>query len=223
MILNKFARRLLSTVITSASFSLGFGNVNAITEEQKEAISSWAKMMGFDEEKVLERLTFRIRGGREFCLVPVYKFEDLKVFLRTFFIELYHLGRYPKDVRNLLYTMAGNDAEIYRHALRSLSFLIVCDSGIVGRVCIVDKNACRADRAPVVLCRNLLGTDNCQDLGVMKEAIRNIYDNSLVYINSAYNKNREFLRFQLILDGYENHVICRAIYFALTLKGVVFM
>ena len=60
MLFNKFARKLLSTVITSVTFSLGFGGVNAITEEHKKEISSWAKMMKLNEDKVFEILKFNL-------------------------------------------------------------------------------------------------------------------------------------------------------------------
>ena len=193
MILNKFARRLLSTVITSASFSLGFGNVNAITEEQKEAIFSWAKMMWFDEKNVLERLTFRIRGGREFCLVPVYKFEDLKVFLRTLFNNLYSYSNLTKDVRVFLCNMARSDISLYNHALRSLSFLVACGDAIVGKLCIVDMDAYIGNRPSHPFLRMISMDVDYRDPEITK-AIRSMCINNAQYIRLACNRNKEILR-----------------------------
>ena len=191
MLFNKFARRLLSTVITSVTFSLGCGGFNAITEEHKKEIFSWAKIMNFNEEEVLKRLKFETSDGKEFYLVPVYKLDKIKEFLREFFKELYYDTSCTKQP---FWLAANSESYICRYAFRSLNFLLMCDGVLVGKVSLLKGALVEGIRLNKVIA---LVHKDYRKLGI-RDIIMNICNNNTKFIMQGFDYNEMTLNLEMI-------------------------
>ena len=205
MLFNKFARKLLSTVITSVTFSLGFGGVNAITEEHKKEISSWAKMMKLNEDKVFEILKFNAKDGKECYLVPIYKSEEVKKFLVDLFSNQEHkeymkhyyeygnmisansaAARYQTSLNNMWCSKQANGYQYFVDGLsRSLNFLVIYDEKLAGKISL----------GPM---RNLGNPDGSQAAVVIDEkygrlkifsGILKTFEENIKFIMEAYGKD----------------------------------
>ena len=213
MLFNKFARKLLSTVITSVTFSLGFGGVNAITKEQKEAISSWAKMMKLSEDKVFEMLKFEAKDGKECYLVPIYKSEEVKKFLVDLFSNQEYKGymehyyeygsmisadyaaaRYQTSLNNMWCSKQANGYQYFVDGLsRSLNFLVIYDEKLVGKISL----------GPM---RNLGNEDGSQGAVVINtkyshlgifSGILKIFKENIKFIMEAYDNDSKNIKREL--------------------------